>query len=308
MEIKKVSIVGLGALGILFGHHLSKKLPKADLRIIADQDRIKRYQTEGVYCNGEHCDFNYVTPDELVEPADLILFTVKYDGLKDAISAVKNHVGEQTILLSALNGITSEAIIGDAYGMDKVLYCVAQGMDAVKVGNQLTYDNMGMLSFGEHNPGTRSEKAERVEAFFEKTEVPYEVVSEMVKRQWGKFMLNVGVNQTVAIYESNYGEIQKEGPARETMIAAMREVIVLSEKEGIYLTEKDIDYWLTILATLSPEGKPSMAQDIDARRHSEVELFAGTVLKLADKHRISTPVNRDLYDRIKQFESHYDSN
>ena len=37
MTIKKVSIIGLGALGILFGHHLSKKMPKEDLRIIADQ-------------------------------------------------------------------------------------------------------------------------------------------------------------------------------------------------------------------------------------------------------------------------------
>ncbi len=37
MEIKKVSIIGLGALGILFGHHLSKKMPKEDLRIIANQ-------------------------------------------------------------------------------------------------------------------------------------------------------------------------------------------------------------------------------------------------------------------------------
>jgi len=33
--------------------------------------------------------------------------------------------------------------------MDKILYCVAQGMDAVKEGNKSTYDNMGMLCFGE---------------------------------------------------------------------------------------------------------------------------------------------------------------
>ena len=57
MTIKKVSIIGLGALGILFGHHLSKKMPKEDLRIIADQERINRYEKEHVYCNGERCNF-----------------------------------------------------------------------------------------------------------------------------------------------------------------------------------------------------------------------------------------------------------
>lgn len=305
MEIKKVSIIGLGALGILFAHHLSKRMPKEDLRIIADRDRINRYEKDHVYCNGQRCDFTYLTPDETCEPADLLIFTVKYDGLNDAIQAVKNHVGDQTIILSALNGISSEAEIGKYYGMENILYCVAQGMDAVKLGNQLTYDHMGILCFGEHEPGLISKKVKSVTAFFDKTEVPYEVDTNMLKRQWGKFMLNVGVNQTVAVYDSNYGEIQREGEARETMIAAMREVIMLSEKAGTPLTEADLDYWLSVLATLRPEGKPSMAQDVEARRHSEVELFAGTVLKLAAQYGISTPVNKELYDRIHLIESQY---
>ncbi len=58
MEIKKVSIIGLGALGILFGNRLLKNMPGEDLRVIADPDRIERYKREGVYCNGEPCDFN----------------------------------------------------------------------------------------------------------------------------------------------------------------------------------------------------------------------------------------------------------
>lgn len=305
MEIKTVSIIGLGALGILYGHHFSKKLPKENLRIIADTKRIKRYQEERVYCNGEECHFNYITPEQACEPVDLILFTVKNDALKEAVHAVRNHVGKHTLIISALNGITSESIIGEAYGMEQLLYCVAQGMDAVKVGNQLTYDHMGILCFGEKEPDVISEKTKRLATFFDQNEVPYEMVPDMYNRLWSKFMLNVGVNQTVAVFNTNYGEIQREGKARETMIAAMKEVMSLSEKEGIRLTETDIDYWLGILDTLSPTGKPSMAQDVEARRYSEVELFAGTVLELGRKHGISTPVNLELYNKIKEIESHY---
>lgn len=65
MEIKTVSIIGLGALGILFGNHLSKKMPKGNVRIIADEDRIRKYENDQVYCNGDRCKFNYVTPEEL---------------------------------------------------------------------------------------------------------------------------------------------------------------------------------------------------------------------------------------------------
>jgi 2-dehydropantoate 2-reductase len=305
MEIKTVSIIGLGALGILYAHHLSRHMPKANLRIIADEERIKRYESEGIYCNGERCDFTYITPETPCEPADLILFTVKYDGLKEAVTSVKNHVGEHTVMLSALNGITSEAVIGEVYGMDKVLYCVAQGMDAVKAGNQLTYENMGMLCFGDRDLGAPTDQVKRVAAFFEEVNLPYEIVPDMYRKLWSKFMLNVGVNQTVAVYQGHYGDIHREGPAREMMIAAMIEVLLLSEKEGIHLTEADINYWLDVLDTLSPEGKPSMAQDVDAKRHSEVELFAGTVLQLGEKHGIATPVNLELYEKIKSMEASY---
>lgn len=305
MDIKNVSIIGLGALGILFGNHLSKKMPKENLRIIADQDRIQRYEAEGVYCNGERCDFNYVTPDEKVEPADLLIFTVKFNALQDGIEATRNHVGPETIILSELNGITSEEMIGEAFGMDKVLCSVAQGMDAVKVGNELTYANMGMICFGDWGLGNPSEKVKRVAVFFDQTDLPYAIDENMKKRLWGKFMVNVGVNQTVAVYESNYGEIQKEGAARNMMVAAMREVMALSQKEGVSLTEEDLSYWLDVLDKLSPEGKPSMAQDLEASRLSEVDLFAGTVLEYGKKHGVPTPVNQEFYDRVKSIENQY---
>lgn len=303
MEIRTVSLIGLGALGILFAHHLSHKMPPESLRIIADQDRIRRYERERVYCNGERCQFHYVTSEEAGDPADLLIFAVKYNDLNAAIDAVRNQVGEHTIIISTLNGITSEALIGHTYGMDKMLYCVAQGMDAVKVGNQMTYANMGILCIGDLEPGIISAKVKMLAEFFDRVDMPYEVDTNMYKRLWGKLMLNVGVNQTVAVFEGDYGLIQREGPARETLIAAMREVIVLSEKEGIHLNEDDLNYWLKLLSTLNPEGKPSLRQDLEAKRHCEVELFAGTVIELSRKHGIPTPVNQDLYDRIKIIES-----
>ena len=305
MTIKKVSIIGLGALGILFGNHLSKRMSKKNVRIIADAERIVRYENQKLFCNEELCEFYYVTPEEECEPADLLIFSVKFNGLEEAMQAAKKHVGKQTIILSLLNGISSEQMLSEQFGEDKVLYCVAQGMDAVKVGNKMSYDHMGMICFGDRNPGAVSEKAKTVAKFFEQVELPYQLDTDMYKRQWGKFMLNVGVNQTVAVFKSNYGEVQRKGKARDTMIAAMREVIAISEKEGVFLTEEDLNYWLNVLGTLSPNGKPSMAQDVEASRLSEVELFAGTVIKLGKKHHLSTPVNQELYERIGEMEKHY---
>lgn len=303
MQIKTVSIIGLGALGIMFGNHLSKQIGMR-LRIIADRDRITRYKHTGIYCNGERCDFYYVTPGEDCVPADLLIFAVKFNNLKDAITEVGNHVGPDTIIISLLNGISSEAIIGQTY-RGNIIDCVAQGMDAVKEENRLTYNNMGMLCIGDRSSDIISQKIKTAAQFFDKTKVPYIIDPDMKKRMWGKFMLNAGVNQTVAVYESNYGEIQRDGPARDLMIAAMREVITLSVKEGVFLTEDDLNYWLEVLKPLNPAGKPSMRQDLEAKRYSEVELFSGTVLSLGQKHCIETPVNKELYDRIKAIENKF---
>jgi len=297
-EIKTVAMIGMGNLGIAYGNHLSKRMPKEDLRIIADQSRIERYEKDSIYCNGERCDFHYVTPETAMEPADLILIMVKFQNLAEAIGAIKNQVGKDTLILSALNGISSEGMVGKAYGMDKVLYCVAQGMDVIKIGNRLTFDHMGMLCFGDGEAGAISDKTRTVETFFKKTELPHEVETDMMKRLWGKFMMNVGVNQTAAVYRCNYGGLQEEGPARNTMIAAMREVIPLSEKVGLPLTEEDLAYWLKVLGSLRPEGKPSMQQDMEAGKTTEVELFSGTVMEQGRKFGISTPVNESLYQKI----------
>lgn len=304
-EINTVSIIGLGALGILFGNQISKNIPKGSLRIIADKDRITRYRRDKIYSNGEECNFEYMTPDTSCLSADLVIFTVKFGGLQQAIRDVKNQVGESTIIISALNGISSEQIIGKYYGMDKMLYCVSQGMDAVRVNNRLTYSRMGELCIGDIQPGIISDKTKAVAGFFEKTGVPYEIDTDMVRRMWGKFMLNVGINQTVAVYGQNFRDVQQEGSIREIMICAMKEVIALSQKEGINLSEEDLKYWVDIADTLAPQNKPSMRQDTEAKRHSELELFAGTVLELGKKHNIPTPVNEEFYKRMKAIEAEY---
>lgn len=305
MTIKKVSIIGLGALGVLFGHHLSKSMPEQDLRIVADHDRIDRYTKDKVYSNGEVCEFQYVTPHQTVEPADLLIFAVKFNDLKQAIETVRGHVDDNTIIISLLNGIASEDVIGQTYGFEKIVYCVAQGMDAVKVGNQLIYANMGMLCIGDRQPDVISDKTHAVDDFLTATMVPHTVELKMYHKLWSKFMANVGINQSLAVFGDTYKDIQREGEIRDVMIAAMREVIGLSEKEGIFLNEEDLQYWLKIVSRLGSEGKPSMRQDVEARRYSELDLFAGTVLRLGEKHHIPTPVNEMLYKKIKDIENSY---
>jgi len=296
--ISKVSIIGLGALGILYGEHFLRRMPREDLRIIADSDRIDKYSKEGIFCNDQLCEFVYVTPDEPVDPADLLIVAVKYTALNEAIEMIKGHVGPDTIIISVLNGVVSEDEIGEVYGHEHLLYTVAQGMTASKVGNQMTYRTKGILSFGELDAEDNSEKVERVKAFFDAVELTYEINNKMKLKLWSKWMLNVGINQTVAYFNTTNSLVQKPGEARDMMIDTMKEAITVARKEGVSLSQEDIEYWLKIIDTLAPNERPSMAQDVIAGRPTEVALFAGTVVKLAKKHSISVPLNEQFLNHF----------
>ena len=48
-----------------------------------------------------------------------------------------------------------------------------------------------------------------------------------------------------------------------------------------------------------------MGQDRRNHRPSEVEMFAGTVIRLAREHGIPVPANQFLYRRVREIESRY---
>lgn len=303
-EIKNTAIVGMGALGILFGRHIQNECGKAALNFVMDNERVEKYKDRTFKCNGEVCDFNIVSADNAGK-ADLVIVAVKYTGLESALDVMKNIVGDDTVIISVLNGINSEAIIGERYGMEKIIYTVAQGMDAMKFGDDLKYTKMGQLHIG-LTKDCDKDRFDRLKRYFDKIKMPYVYEEDILHRMWGKFMLNVGLNQTCMVYGVNYSQVLSEGEANRTMVSAMREVLALANAENVNLTEKELNYYIELTGTLSPTGTPSMGQDRINRKPSEVDMFAGVVIDLAQKHKLYVPVNKFLYSRAKEIEKEYD--
>ena len=302
-EIQSTAIIGMGALGLLYGNQIVSRLGSSGLRFIADRKRIQKYHSMEFTVNGEHRTFP-MEDCETAAPADFVIVAVKYNALPEALNTMKNCVGPDTPIISVMNGISSEQMIGERYGREKVLYSIAQGMDAMKFGSSLTYTQAGELRVGALSPEQNNRLA-AMTAFFDRAGISYTVEDDILHRLWGKFMLNVGVNQTCMAYETTYSGTLVPGEAHDTMIGAMREVIRLAHAEHVNLTEQDLDSYIDLLKTLSPDGMPSMRQDSLSHRPSEVEMFSGTVREMAKKHGLATPVNDRLYKRIREMESQY---
>ena len=288
--IETVAVYGLGALGMLFGSGLQKTYGAEHVKFVMDSGRFSRHLKVRYTINDEPFAFSMQDIADVKSPSDLVIVAVKGPALPAVIDMMKPSVGRDTVIISLMNGISSEDMLAEKYDRQQILDCIPIGMDAMRDGTDLHYTKMGKIQIGSRNGG-QDQEVDAVAEVLRKTGIPYEVREDIRNAMWHKYRLNVGVNQSCTAYETDYGHVTSPGPIRDEMKEAMREVIRVAAAEGVTLSEKDIDEAIELEKTLKPEGYPSMRQDAVAGRPTEVDLFAGTVIALGRKHGIPTPVN-----------------
>lgn len=296
-EIKNVLVCGIGAVGSIYADKIEKFTPQ-NLRVLVDEARLERYKKNPTVFNGRVLDFNYILPNDTSFKADLIIIATKFDGLNDVIKNIKNFVYDDTVILSLLNGVTSEKIIAKTYGREKLLYSYFIGHSAIRDGRNITHDDINTIVYGSENSND-FENVERIQDFFEQAGINYLIPDDIIHSLWLKYMLNVSANQTTAILKMNFGEMLENDKCMDFAINVMKEVQAIAKAEGVRNTESMINETIEHLHTMIPEGKTSMLQDVEAGRKTEVEMFAGTVIKLGKEFGIPTPYNKIIKEIIE---------
>ena len=285
--MKKVIICGLGAVGMTYAVKLRGK---CELKILVDAKRLERYTNNKPLFNGEEQTFDYILPSDSSFVADLIIIATKSYGLIQAIGNIKNFTSSDTTIISLLNGISSEELIQKTYPQAKVLKSYFIGHSAVRDGDSVTQDGVGTIVV-ENNP--------EIEEFFEECGIDYSVPDDIDYSMWLKFTMNIFSNQVSAILNMTFGDLKKNKTFIEFAKKIIAEVRQIAEKKGVNNTEnleKDALYALSLMCN---EGKTSMHQDILAGRKTEVDIFAGEIIKLGKEFKVLTPYNQVLYDLIK---------
>lgn len=287
--MKKVIICGLGAVGLTYAVKLKDK---CDLRILVDEDRFLKFQKQKPVFNGAVQEFEYLLPQDSFKP-DIIIISTKSDGLKSAIQNIKNFVHKDVIILSLLNGISSENEIKSAYPSAKVLKSYFVGHSAVRVGNSVTQDGVGEIVV-EFEP--------QIVEFFKKCNIDYSCPIDINYSMWLKYTLNLFSNQASAILNMNFGELKENTNFINFTKNVIKEIRLIAQAEGIRNLENLEKDALDFLSRMCNEGKTSMHQDILAGRKTEVDIFAGEIINLGKKYGIETPYNQIMYEMIKILE------
>ena len=227
---------------------------------------------------------------------------VKNYQLDGAIADIKNFVGKETVILPLLNGVTARDRLLDAYPGNRVLYGLSIAIAAQRADRGVTNTVDGVIQFGDADNTEPADAVLAVRDFLAAAGIKTEVCPDMIRACWKKWMFNGGCNQVSALTDATYGQMISVEPNRVLFHEAMLEVVALAKASGIRLDEQDALDFEKMLETFSPLGRTSMLQDMQGKRRTEVDSFAGTVMEFGKKLRVPTPVNHVLYCIIKSRE------
>lgn len=298
MTYEKTAVIGLGAVGCSYAHLIQKN--GLEPKIIAGGERAARISS-GMLINGETIVFDTVAPGETYD-ADLLLVACKFHNLDQVIADMAGCVGKDTVIVSLLNGLGAEELLQAAYPKNTVLYCRVAGLAVLKNGNELSIGGYGGWKAGAADNTVISPAVAALVAFCERIGLPLIVPADMLHAVWWKLMCNVGINQCSAVLRAPYGVFQKIPEARNMMLSAMEEVRAVAPSAKVTLTDEDVAEWLSLLDSLVDWGKTSMLQDVEAKRKTEVEILAGSVIRAGEKLGVPTPVNRFLFNQLRTIE------
>lgn len=302
MKMKTAAVLGAGAVGSYFIWGLQPKLGD-DFWIIADGSRKERLERQGVTINGTTLYPRVKTPAES-RGVDLLLVATKAGALPGALEDIAAAVGEHTAVMTLLNGVTSEELAGRRIGMEHMVHSM------MKIASRRTAEGTAFdaeatpgLFYGEPASPVPTERMRAIEELLSGTGLHCQMRPDILTVMWEKFIYNVSANLPQAILGCGIGAYEDSLYAAEIVENLRKEAEAVARARGIRLPEgSDIGK----RGSASKSARYSTLQDLDAGRHTEVDIFAGAVVEMGRELGIETPWCRFAWAAIHALEEKND--
>ena len=278
MRIKSVAVLGAGAVGsyIIWGLSNRKDIK---LGVIAEGERKERLEKNGCLINEKVYHPEVWTPSE-ANGVDLLIVSLKYGALPGAVDSIKEAVGDNTIIMSLMNGVDSEEIISEKVDASHILHSLIK-VASHKEGTGYCFDpetTIGII-FGEISAPFESERVEEIKELFADTGLHFRATEYIREEMWSKYRLNICNN-------------------------LKKEVEAVAAAKGIDMSKVDIKSARG--SAVPPTARYSTLQDIDAGRHTEIDMFSGALVRMGKELGVPTPYNEYTYHMIKALEEKND--
>ena len=303
MKIQSVAVLGAGAVGSYVIWGLSEK-NDIHLSVIAKGERAERLKAEGCQINGKTYHPEVLTPEE-ANGADLLVVSLKYGALAGALEDIKAAVGENTIVMSLMNGVDSEEIISGVIDKSHIMYSLIK-VASHREGKEYVFNpetTIGII-YGEESGNVTSDRVLAIKELFDGTGINYRITEFIKEEIWSKFRLNICNNLPQAVIGAGVGCYTDSEHMKAVSAGLRKEVEAVAAAKGIDMSRCDSSSGRG--STVPPTARYSTLQDIDAGRHTEIDMFSGAMMHMGKELGIPTPYNEYTYHIIKALEEKND--
>jgi 2-dehydropantoate 2-reductase len=298
--IDRVCVVGGGVIGSLFAGHLAQVV---DVCVLTRRrEHAEVLEEHGLRLSGRadlHADLTAASdPDEL-PPFDLAIVATKADGLEPAAAALEGRFPEATVM-TVLNGLGAEEVVR-AHG-DWELVSAVTFMSGTKHSDthvEYILDTETWLGPYEDTPFAR---VEEIAALLDRAGLKVEALPDLRPAQWSKLIFNATVNAVAALtglpHDRHFAALEEPADLGFLVRDLIEEGKGVAAAAGVEL--RDDPWEMNVLATQRGSAHyPSMLEDVDARRRTEIDLITGALVREGERHGVPVPLHTAMLRLVK---------
>jgi 2-dehydropantoate 2-reductase len=292
-----ILVVGAGATGGYFGGRLAQA--GRDVTFLVRERRAAVLRERGLRIVGtggtEVIEPRLVTAvppntGPAGETADVVLVTVKADGLDSVIPEIRAAVGPGTAIVPVLNGMRHLGLLSDAFGSSRVLGGVAVlSTQLDDNGDVRQLNDMVSLIIGAQD-GQRTPAVERADALLSGAGFPVAVSDGIVAAMWQKWAFIASAGALNCLLGGSVGEIVAVDGGDETARAIIAEAGSVAAGAGYPLQDEAVAYMLGMLTAPGSSFTASLYRDLREGRPVEVETILGDLVAEGRKAGLATPL------------------
>jgi len=299
----RIAVMGTGGVGGYFGGRLAQA--GNDVVFIARGRHLEALRAKGLALKSPAGDATLkvtaVDDPAAVEPVEVVLFAVKLWDTEAAAERLRPLLAKGGVVIPFQNGVESAARIGAVLGAERVLGGAAYIAARIGEPGQIVQTgSMARLRFGAIQPSQRT-VAQAFHSACVGARIDAELVDDIVRVLWEKFVLLVAISGTTTVARSRIGVVRADPDLRWLLEAAMRETWQVGRKLGVSLADDLVAATLKMVDGLPAEMTSSMHGDLDAGGRLEAPWLAGAVARMAQEQGLQAPANRAVYAALKPF-------
>lgn len=291
----RLAIIGVGAMGSLFGCRLS---PFTELVMFGNwPEQLQAIRQDGLLLidpSGRQSRHHVKVASHTSHGAafDVALILVKSWQTERAARQASELLSADGLAVTLQNGLGNVEILGAYVGHGRAaLGVTSEG--AMMIGPGVVRHAGTGLTHLAATPGTES-RLQLLADLFGRAGFVTELTSDPEGLVWGKLSINAGINPLTALLQVTNGFLAEDETACQLMCWAAEETQAVAQAQGITLPFASAAKRAVEVARATAANRSSMAQDVVRGMPTEIEAITGQVVQAGQQLGVPVPVNEAL--------------